>query len=57
MTAKEFADEWAHLEPFLELVDGEGDGAVTYFEAVTALAFLWFADKPIGLGVGTRRTW
>ena len=24
---------------------------VTYFEALTALAFLWFADKPVGLGV------
>jgi dihydrofolate synthase/folylpolyglutamate synthase len=47
----EFAEEWAHLEPFLELVDVRGDGEVTYFEAVTALAFLWFADKPVGLGV------
>lgn len=51
MTAREFADEWGHLEPFLELVDREGDGEVTYFEAITALAFLWFADKPVGLGV------
>ena len=24
---------------------------VTYFEALTALAYLWFADKPVGLGV------
>ncbi|HEX6844195.1 MAG TPA: Mur ligase family protein, partial [Actinomycetota bacterium] len=51
MTAQEFADEWEHLEPFLDLVDREGDGEVTYFEAITALAFLWFADKPVGLGV------
>ena len=47
----EFAEEWAHLEPFLELVDGQGNGETTYFEAVTALAFLWFADKPVGLAV------
>jgi dihydrofolate synthase / folylpolyglutamate synthase len=47
----EFAAEWAHLEPFLEVVDGMGHGPVTYFEAVTALAFLWFADKPVQLGV------
>jgi dihydrofolate synthase/folylpolyglutamate synthase len=48
---REFADEWEHLEPYLQLVDGEGDGDVTYFEAVTALAYLWFADKPVALGV------
>ena len=47
----EFAEEWEHLEPFLEVVDAGQSGAATYFEAVTALAFLWFADKPIGLGV------
>lgn len=46
-----FAEEWEHLEPYFELVDGMGSGEVTYFEAVTALAFLWFADKPVALGV------
>jgi dihydrofolate synthase / folylpolyglutamate synthase len=51
MTEKEFAAEWAHLEPYLELVDGLGSGPLTYFEAATGLAFLWFADKPVGLGV------
>jgi dihydrofolate synthase/folylpolyglutamate synthase len=51
ITLQEFADEWAHLEPYLELVDAAGHGEVTYFEAVTALAYLWFADKPVGLGV------
>ena len=51
MTEREFADEWEHLAPFLDLVDGGKAGAVTYFEAVTALAFLWFADKPVGLAV------
>jgi dihydrofolate synthase/folylpolyglutamate synthase len=51
ITEEEFAEEWAHLEPFLELADGRGDRTATYFEAVTALAFLWFADKPVGLVV------
>jgi dihydrofolate synthase/folylpolyglutamate synthase len=51
MTREEFADEWSRLEPYLELVDALGHGEVTYFEAVTALAFLWFADRPVGLGV------
>jgi dihydrofolate synthase/folylpolyglutamate synthase len=51
ISKEEFAEEWTHLEPFLELVDRQGNGASTYFEAVTALAFLWFADKPVGLAV------
>ena len=51
ISEEEFAEEWAHLEPFLEVADGQGNGETTYFEAVTALAFLWFADKPVGLGV------
>jgi dihydrofolate synthase/folylpolyglutamate synthase len=46
-----FADEWEHLAPYLELIDGMGMGEVTYFEAVTGLAYLWFADKPVALGV------
>jgi dihydrofolate synthase/folylpolyglutamate synthase len=51
ISEEEFAEEWAHLEPFIGLVDGQGNGSSTYFEAVTALAFLWFADKPVGLAV------
>jgi dihydrofolate synthase/folylpolyglutamate synthase len=55
----EFAAEYEHLLPFLRLVD-ERVGRVTYFEALTALAFLWFADKPVALGVfevGMGGTW
>jgi dihydrofolate synthase / folylpolyglutamate synthase len=51
ITETEFAEEWEHLEPFLQVVDERGPIRVTYFEAVTALAYLWFADKPVGLGV------
>jgi dihydrofolate synthase/folylpolyglutamate synthase len=46
-----FGEEWEHLAPYLDVIDGLGHGEVTYFEAVTALAFLWFADKPVALGV------
>jgi dihydrofolate synthase/folylpolyglutamate synthase len=46
-----FAEEYEHLQPYLEHVDGGDDGRVTYFEAITALAFLWFADRPVDLGV------
>jgi dihydrofolate synthase/folylpolyglutamate synthase len=48
---QDFADAWAYLEPYLQLVDGAGHGEVTYFEAVTALAYVWFADRPVGAAV------
>ncbi|MCA1726603.1 MAG: bifunctional folylpolyglutamate synthase/dihydrofolate synthase [Actinobacteria bacterium] len=47
---EEFAEEWDRLEPFLKEVDRGGE-RVTYFEALTALAFLWFADKPVETAV------
>lgn len=60
MTEQEFADEFTHLHPYLELVDAQSDERVTYFEALTALAYLWFADRPVALGVfevGMGGTW
>jgi len=51
ISEEDFAEEWVHLEPFLEMIDRDEPGESTYFEAVTALAFLWFADKPVGLAV------
>jgi dihydrofolate synthase / folylpolyglutamate synthase len=55
----EFAEEYGRLLPYLEQVDGP-EMRVTYFEALTALAYVWFADKPVGLGVlevGMGGTW
>ncbi len=55
----EFGREYEHLLPYLRTVD-ERTGSVTYFEALAALGFLWFADKPVGLGVfevGMGGTW
>jgi len=59
MTEEEFGEEYERLLPFLELV-GERIGRVTYFEALTALGYLWFADRPVALGVfevGMGGTW
>jgi len=59
ITEEEFAEEYEHLLPFFERVDGLGR-RVSYFEALTALAYVWFADKPVGLGVfevGMGGTW
>ncbi|HEX2267431.1 MAG TPA: cyanophycin synthetase, partial [Actinomycetota bacterium] len=41
--------EYEHLVPYFERVEGFGP-RITYFEALTAMAYLWFADKPVGLG-------
>jgi dihydrofolate synthase/folylpolyglutamate synthase len=46
----EFGEAYAHLRPYLETVDAGGE-RVTYFETLTALAYLWFADKPVDAGV------
>jgi dihydrofolate synthase/folylpolyglutamate synthase len=45
ISEQEFAETYSHLEPFLREVDERGE-RVTYFETLTALAYLWFADKP-----------
>ena len=47
----EFAEAYKHLLPYLQEVDGRGEERVTYFEVITALAYLWFADKPVDAGV------
>jgi dihydrofolate synthase/folylpolyglutamate synthase len=59
ISVAEFGEEYERLLPYLQTVDGRV-GPVTYFEALTALAFLWFADKPVSLGVfevGMGGTW
>jgi len=55
----EFAEEYAHLLPYLDAGADSGQ-RVTYFEALTALGYLWFADKPVSLAVfevGMGGTW
>jgi dihydrofolate synthase/folylpolyglutamate synthase len=59
ISEQEFAETYAHLLPYLEEIDGR-DERVTYFETLTALAYLWFADKPVDVGVfevGMGGTW
>ena len=50
ISEREFADEYERLMPVLQEVDGRGE-RVTYFEVLTALAYVWFADKPVDAGV------
>lgn len=56
---EEFGEEYERLLPYLD-AGGDPGHPVTYFEALTALAYLWFADKPVGLAafeVGMGGTW
>ena len=55
----EFGKEYERLLPYLHEVDRLGI-RVTYFETLTALAYLWFADKPVDAAVfevGMGGTW
>ncbi|HEX9889513.1 MAG TPA: folylpolyglutamate synthase/dihydrofolate synthase family protein [Nitriliruptorales bacterium] len=51
ITEREFTDVYADLAPLLELVDEQRGDHITYFEALTAMAYWWFADKPVEVGV------
>jgi dihydrofolate synthase/folylpolyglutamate synthase len=51
ISEEEFAETYDHLMPFLLAVDRESDQQVTYFETLTALAFLYLADKPVQAAV------
>lgn len=58
------AEAWAELEPFIEIVDAElramADAPLTFFELLTALAFLACADAPVDvlvLEVGMGGEW
>jgi dihydrofolate synthase/folylpolyglutamate synthase len=59
ISEEDFAEEYARLLPYVDSVNGFGPD-VTYFEILTAMAYLWFADKPVRLGVfevGLGGTW
>ena len=58
------ADAWDEVGPFVDLVDAElaaaGDAPLTFFELLTVLAFVAFADAPIDvlvLEVGMGGEW
>jgi len=49
------ADAWDEISPFVDMVDAElaasGDAALTFFELLTVLAFVAFADAPVDVAV------
>ena len=55
----EFAETYAYLDPYLRAVDEQGP-PVTWFEAVTAMANVWFAERAVEAAVvevGMGGTW
>lgn len=50
-----FAENWADVRPFIEIVDAElianSEEPLTFFEALTVLAFAAFADAPVDVAV------
>jgi len=50
-----FVRIWDEIRPYLQIVDGElearGENRLTYFEAVTVLAFAVFADEPVDVAI------
>ncbi|MDQ1732521.1 MAG: dihydrofolate synthase / folylpolyglutamate synthase, partial [Pseudonocardiales bacterium] len=46
-----FADAMDEISPFLDLVDQGSDISMTFFEAITGLAFAIFADAPVDVAV------
>jgi dihydrofolate synthase / folylpolyglutamate synthase len=53
ISAEDFAAVHTAVERLADLVDAErdADDHVTYFEMLTAMAYWWFADHPVELGV------
>lgn len=60
MDEQRFIDVYTDAKPLLDLVDAQSDRKLTFFEAITALAFAAFADAPVDvmiLEVGLGGTW
>ncbi|TFB97778.1 bifunctional folylpolyglutamate synthase/dihydrofolate synthase [Cryobacterium adonitolivorans] len=55
ITDEALAANWADIQPYLLMVDAElataGDEPLTFFEALTVLAFACFADAPVDVVV------
>lgn len=55
-----FVEAYRELAPYIELVDGQFDTPLSFFEIVTALGFAIFADAPVDVAVvevGMGGTW
>ena len=51
VSARTFAEGYRELAPYLELVDGQFDIRLSFFEVMVALAYSIFADAPVDVAV------
>jgi len=51
MSPLQFADAIAEIAPIVELYEDRVGEGITYFELTTALAFSWFAEQAVDVGV------
>ncbi len=49
--ARTFVQAYDELVPYLDLVDGQFDTRLSFFEVITALAYAIFADAPVDVAV------
>ncbi len=55
-----FVEAYREMKPYVELIDSRSAVPLSFFEIVTALAFVIFADNPVDVGVievGMGGTW
>ncbi len=60
ISARTFVEGYREIAPYLELVDGQFDIKLSFFEVMVALAYAVFADTPIDVAVvevGLGGTW
>ena len=50
--AAEIIFAYNDIAPYLDLMDAKFEHPISFFEAITALAFAAFAEHPIDIGVG-----
>ncbi len=51
ISAAEFIATYNDIALYLDLIDSRSDTAISYFEALTALAFVAFAEHPVDIGI------
>ena len=51
LTEERFAQVYAEVEPYAQIVDRTADNPLSFFEFITGMAFAEFADAPIDAAV------
>ncbi|TDD57373.1 bifunctional folylpolyglutamate synthase/dihydrofolate synthase [Kribbella antibiotica] len=60
ISEERFVETYVEIEPYLDVVDAEQEHPLSFFEAITGMAFAAFADAPVDVAiieVGLGGTW